>query len=356
MDIKTLLSDPRRRNLAALFALALISCVWAAIALEMQAAEVAPVYAPHTFLQGFAGESSHATRIHIVSKKSGVFDVVFKPQKGWVLPARGDYPASFEQVRKTLVGLAALETIEPKTARPDWLHYIDLDAPPGGNGTLIEVGDDQGRVLASLIVGKSEDIGDPSGATGLFVRKPGEDQSWLVRSVVVPPSTIGEWMNKAVATVDPSRIQEADFTPPGGPPFTLAKAKQSDLDFALASVPRGREAGDPGTLDGAAQALGAFAFDDVRQASDLDFDHGTSRLVTKTFDGLIVTVDVLKQGDDLWARLFAASQPGHPDADKEASQINAHAAGWAFKLTPYVGSQFATSLDSLLKPVGAKTK
>lgn len=353
MDIKTFFSDPRRRNLAVIFALAAVSCAWAAVALRVQAAEVAPVYTPHTFLQGFAGESNLATRIRIVSKK-GAFDVVFKPQKGWVLPARGDYPASFEQVRKTLVGLAALETIEPKTARPDWLHYLDLDAPPQGNGTLIEIGDDQGRVLASLIVGKSEDIGDPSGATGLFVRKPGEDQSWLVKSVVAPASSIGEWLNKSVVTVDPSRIHEADFSPAGGPAFALVKAKQTDLDFALASVPHGRAAGDPGTLDSAAQALGSFAFDDVRPASDLDFDHGASRLVTKTFDGLVVTVDIVKQGDDVWARVFAASQPGQPDADKEASDINAHAAGWAFHLPSYVGGQFAASLDSLLKPADAK--
>ncbi len=47
-----------------------------------------------------------------------------------MLPGRNDYPASYETVNKTLVGLAALQTIEPKTSRPDWLHYIGLDAPP----------------------------------------------------------------------------------------------------------------------------------------------------------------------------------------------------------------------------------
>jgi hypothetical protein len=356
MDAKNFFSDPRRRNLAILFVLALACTVWAAIALEVRAAEVAPKYPPHEVLPGFADELNLATRIHIVSKKGGAFDVIFLPQKGWVLPARSDYPAAFEEVRKTLVGLAALETIEPKTARPDWLHDIDLDAPPKGNGTLIEVSDDKGRALASLIVGKSEDIGDIGGATGLFVRKPGQDQSWLAKSVFTPQAEISDWMNKAVVNIDRSRIAEADFRPASGPSFTLARTKQSDIDFALSPVPRGRQPTDPGTLDAAAGALADFTFDDVRPSSDFDFDHGATRLVSKTFDGLIVSVDVLKQGDDTWARLFADSEPGKPDAGKEVSEINAHAGGWAFKLPAYQGAEFMTSLDSLLKPAEAKKK
>jgi hypothetical protein len=356
MDAKSFFTDPRRRNLAILFVLALICTVWAAVALQLRAAEVAPKYKPHEVLPDFAGELNLATRIHIVSNKGGAFDVVFMPQKGWVLPSRDNYPASFEEVRKTLVGLAALETIEPKTARPDWLHDLDLDAPPKGAGTLIQVEDDKGRALASLIVGKSEDIGDLGGATGLFVRKPGDEQSWLAKSVFTPQAQIGDWMNKAVVSVDRSRIAEADFRPASGPSFTLSKAKESDSDFALAAVPRGRQVGDPGTLDAAAGALADFSFDDVRPSSDFDFDHGASRLITKTFDGLIVSVDVLKQGDDFWARVFADSEPGKPDAGKEASEINAHAGGWAFKLPAYQGAEFVTSLDSLLKSVEAKKK
>ena len=53
---------------------------------------------------------------------------------------RGNYPADFDEVRHTLIGLAALETIEPKTARADWLHYVGLDTPPKGQmACLIEV-------------------------------------------------------------------------------------------------------------------------------------------------------------------------------------------------------------------------
>ena len=66
--------------------------------------------------------------------------------------------------------------------------------------------------------------------------------------------------------------------------------------------------------------------------------HAT-RMVTQTFDGLIVTVDVIKQGSDYWAQVFADAMPGKPEAAKEANEINAHAADWAYKLAAYKGAQ-----------------
>src|SRR6202000_1851951 len=134
------------------------------------------------FLPGFAKEVRNAARIHIASK-AGAFDVAFLPEKGWVVPERADYPASFDLVQRTLVGLAALQTVEPRTKRADWLHFLGLDSPPLGEGIVMIVKDDKGRALAGIVTGKSEDIGDQTGATGLFVRHPGDDQSWLVRSV-----------------------------------------------------------------------------------------------------------------------------------------------------------------------------
>ncbi|MDE2266027.1 MAG: DUF4340 domain-containing protein [Alphaproteobacteria bacterium] len=352
MDLNAFFSDPRRRNIAILAALALISTVLAIFALNERAAEVAPKYTPQAFFPGFAGDLNKAAHIHIVSKKNGAFDVTFKPEKGWVLPGRSNYPASFEEVRKTLVGLAALQTIEPKTSRTDWFHYVDLDAPPKGNGVLITVSDDQNHTLASLIVGKSEDTDDASDFVDLFARKPNDSQSWLVKSPFQPQASQTDWMSKKVVDVDNSRIQEADIHPLSGPGYTVKRDKPSDTDFTLSPIPRGRVLVDPGAPDDVANALAGFSFDDVEPSANFDFDTQSSRLVTRTFDGLIVSVDVIKQGGDYWARVFADAVPGKPEAAKEAHEINARAAGWAYKLPAYKGAQFLTSLDSLLKPVG----
>jgi hypothetical protein len=354
MDLNTFLGDPRRRNLAILAALAVVGLLLATFALDQRADQVAPKYPPHEFLPGLAGELNQTAHIHIASKKFGAFDVSFVPMKGWVLPGRGNYPASFEQVKRTLVGLAALETIEPKTARPDWFHYVGLEAPPKGDGVEITLSDAKGRMLATLIAGKAEDIGDASGAIGLFVRKPGEAQSWLVQSVFEPRANPADWMDKQVMDVDRSRIQEVDVRPASGPTYTVRRDKPNDADFTLVPIPHGREVSDPSAPDGVAAAIVGFSFDDIAPAGEFDFANGASRTVTHTFDGLIVTVDVIQKGPDYWAQVFADAMPGKPEAAKEANGINAHAARWAYKLAAYKGTQFATPLENLLKPIAAK--
>lgn len=356
MDINAFLSDRRRRNLAILAGATIIAVLLALVALWQQANIGRPTYASEQFFPGLARHVRDAARIHIVSKSGGTFDIAFMPEKGWVVPSRADFPASFDLVRRTLVGLAALQTIEPKTARTDWLHYIGLEGPLKGDGIEITVRDDKNQVLAALITGKSEDIGDASGAMGLFVRRPGENQSWLTRSVLDPRATLSDWLEKTVMDVDRARIQEVDVEPAGSASFTVRRELPNEPDFKLAPIPSGKSVSDPAAPDGVASAIAGFGFDDVRPAREFDFSDATTtaRTVTKTFDGLIVSASVKRQGADYWAIISADSFK--PAARAEATAINAHASGWAYKLPAYKGQLFMTTLDSLLKPPVPRTQ
>lgn len=343
--------DPRRRNLLILGIAAVALIAFAAFALHRQQTETSHQYASETFFPGFASHVREAARIHIVSKANGAFDVMFKPEKGWVLPSRNDYPAAFDKVQHTLVGLATLQTIEPKTARPDWLSYLGLDSPStGGKGVLIEVFDEKGNALASVIAGNSVDIGDVSGQTGLYIRKPDSTQSYLARGVLEPTSDPADWMDKTVMDIDRARIREADADPADGTSYIVLRDKPADPDFHLSSIPRGREAANAEVAGEVAASIVGFSFDDIRAASTFDFSKA-SRLVTKTFDGLTVTVSLIRQGANNWAEVSAEATPGNPATGAEARAIDAHAAGWAYKLPAYKAQQFMISIESLLKPL-----
>ncbi|HEV2650623.1 MAG TPA: DUF4340 domain-containing protein [Rhizomicrobium sp.] len=342
-------TDPRRRHLLILAIIALVSVLLAGVAVWQQSRNDVSTTSQDDFFPGFAKKVRKATHIHIASS-TGAFDITFSPQKGWVVPQRYDFPASFDLVRRTLVGMAALVTLEPKTANPAWLHFIGLDAPPKGTGIAITVSNEKGEALAALIAGRSEDIGDSSGAIGLFVRRPNEDQSWLVRSVFDPRPLISDWLDKTVVDIDRARIQSVTFQPPNAPSFTVSRAKPADADFTLS--PLSKPLPDASMPDALAAAITGFSFNDVRPAKDLDFGApgGASHVVTTTFDGLRVTVNVLKQGTDYWASVSAeATDPSRTDANKEAANINAHASGWAYKLETFKGQLFMTTLDTLLK-------
>jgi len=342
---------PRRRNLAILAGITAVVVILAALSLWNRSREMAPHYSPRPFFPNLESEVRDVAHVHLQSNK-GVIDVVFKPEKGWVIANHDEYPAAFDALRQTVLGVAQLQTIEPKTARADWLHYVDLGAPPQGNGVLISLLDENGKTLASLVTGKNEDIGDPSGATGLFVREPNTTQTWLVRSTFEPKTDIGDWLQKHVLDVDRSRIQEVDVEPSNGPSYSARRLKPTDDDFWLLNIPAGREIAYAGAADGVGAAIVGFTFDDVRPARNFDFsDQGhASRLITRTFDGLTVTVATIQQGQAYWTTIGTEADPGKPLAQKEAREISARTTGWAYKLPQYKGQLFMTSLESLLKP------
>jgi uncharacterized protein DUF4340 len=353
MGLKTMLKDPRRRNLAILAAAALLSVLLAVIAVDLAQDDVAPRNAAQSFFPNLDERvrRGDVARIHVETHK-GAFDVVFRQYKGWVLPSRSDYPASRDMVAQTLVGFAALTTVEPKTDRADWLGYVNLDAPPKGRGAEITLYDEHGGIVAAMIIGKSVDIGDPNGSVGIFVRKPDSSQSWLVKSPIEFKTDPADWIEKSVMTIDRARIAETDVDPVGAPSYEARREKPSDADFSVTDIPAGRELSDPTAADGVAAAVSNFTFMDAHPVKDFDFNDA-ARHITKTFDGLTVTVETTRQGSDYWATVSAEASAGKPDAAREAREINAHANGWAYKLPDAEGQIFMMPLENLLKPPAA---
>jgi hypothetical protein len=347
MNLATFFHGRRDRRLLALAGIAAVGIAAAGGALYYREAVVTPHYKPMELFPGLAHKlmRGEATHIYIVSKKYGAFEVAFVPQKGWVLPDRGGYPASFDTVKEALVAVAAMQTVEPKTDRPDWYHYVDLDPPPQGDGINVTLAADKGYILASMIVGKSESLGDD---VGLFVRRAGEKQSYLVKSPAEIKANPIDWMDKNVVALAAPRIASALVRPPTGPAYTASRPAPG-TPFTLAPLPKGRELAYPGAADATAGALSDFSFDDIKPATAFDFNNA-ARLVLQTFDGLTVTVDAVTQDSATWVRMYAEAKPGEPKTAKEALAINARTEGWAFKLPAERAASLLPTLESLLKP------
>ena len=342
------MTDFRRRNLIVLGAFALLSVVLAAVMITVRARETASHFTPGEFLPGFATSVKSATRIHIVTRDNA-FDVTYSQAKGWVLPARGDYPANFEQVRHTLIDLATMETVEPKTARADWLPYVGLETPPRGSGTAITISDKNEHVLASIIVGNTADLPNAQGATGVFVRHPGDNQSYLARAVYPFHPNLQDWLETGVMLIESARLNTVTITPLSGAAFTVKRDHPSDQQYKLdgAAPPKGMAA-NPAMVNMVPQLITDFAFVDVQPASQLDFSKPV-RLVAHTFDGQNIHIDAVTVKDAVWIRVSAEADNGTPTMQRqEAGLINARAAQWAYKLSADKGRLLTMARDNLL--------
>jgi hypothetical protein len=339
--------ETRRRNLVILGSAALVSLVLAAFALEQRAAQGQPHYIPTEVLPGFAANVKNAALIQVASH-DGAFDVAYTPDKGWVLPGRGNFPADFDQVRHTLIGLATLQTIAPRTDRADWLHYLSLDAPPKGNGVEITVKDKDGKVLASVITGNEEELGDPNGTSGLFVRRPDDNQAWLARTVFVPQGDITTWLSNKVLSLGGTRLEEVAMTPLTGPAFTVHRSSPSEQIYTLAVTPKG--ASNSQMINSIPFSIANFSFSDVKPVNPADFAKA-AHAIARTFDGLLVSFDLIQQGSDVWTRISASTAPGaKPEIAQQASAINARAGGFAFKLPAEKGNALLVDLPKIMTP------
>ena len=116
--------------------------------------------------------------------------------------------------------------------------------------------DASGHTLASLIAGNMEAIGDPNGAAGLFVRRPGENQSWLARAVFVPHGAPSDWMLLHVLDLDAARLKDITIAPPGAHALHPAPAPIRPTRISPCRRPC-RNAGPP-NIDAIPTALTSF--------------------------------------------------------------------------------------------------
>ena len=159
----------------------------AAVTVVVVAGAIAAAVSRHAATERVTSESTALpelmTRINDVAEISfrgagDDFSVRFDGER-WVVPELASFPADFDKVKKALIGLAELRTVEAKTADPERYAALGL-APPDaeeGAGTDVRLLDGSGGGVAALTVGNAA----RAGANRLYIRRDGEERTWLAR-------------------------------------------------------------------------------------------------------------------------------------------------------------------------------
>lgn len=369
-DIAPQLKDKRQRGLVMLAGFTLFFVILAMVALTIRANEAMPSMSPRAMFPDLTAQRDAVAKITIATGE-GTFDVVRTPEGGWILPGKSNFPAKFDNVKKTIIGLSELKLIQQKTARKDWHQQLDLVSPEDkGAAISITLADAQGKVLAAVLAGKVQDAPTVNATGTIYVRRPGEDQTWLARGFLTLFRTANEWIDNDLFAIERTRIAKAEIAPEGQTPYTLERA-QTEPDFKIAGMPADKEPTSSSAVNGVASSLVGMTFDDVAPQSTQDFSKG-SRATFTTFDGLTVVVSVVKAAEDkYWATFAASANPAppppapaagaQPDAaaqaagatadvlKAEAERINRRTQGWAFNLPKYKGESLTAKIESIIK-------
>ena len=341
-------SDYRRRNLFVLGGVTLLVVALAGVALTQRSQQMGPSFEPQPVIPGLTDTINNIGEVTVETRDT-LFHARRTDEGTWVIPERSNFPANVQMVRAASVGMSELQALEPRTAQPELLGRLGLVAPAdGGDAVRVVLSDRAGETLGDLLIGHPQGVSDPEGLNRFYVRRNGEDQSWLARGSMVASPDITAWLDKNIVAIDRERIRSTTFTLPGEPSFTVARADETEMEYTLTDIPPGREMSYPGVAYVPATVIANFTFDDALPVNEVDFTNA-AEIVTETFDGLRIIVHVAPVGDAHWASL-AAESDGAQEQQDEAAQINISAHAWAFLLPEFTAQTFLSTRESLLAP------
>ncbi|WP_439816077.1 DUF4340 domain-containing protein [Zavarzinia sp. CC-PAN008] len=293
----------------------------------------------------------------------------------WTIAERGGYAARFERIKPFLVGLADAKLIEPRTRKPENFAALGLVEPgqDGATGSLIALQDGAGEPIASLVVGKEPTTTAGALTNTIYVRKPGDDQTWLARGLAEPELSPARWMNTELFVVVRERLMAATTRRPDGKAVRVFRLGPKDDMFQLEGLPAGKELKDPGAANGLGTLIQLLNFEDVRKAEGIDFAKDPLVNTFLTFDGAVVTATTVEVDGRSWTRFDVTFDQAQSDtakglpsvpapdgtslilpADKVKAQVdawNAAVTGWAFELPGYKLTVMRNTVDDLVQPI-----
>jgi hypothetical protein len=302
---------------------------------------------------------------------------------GWSIAEKNGFAVDTGKLREFLLKLADAKLVEQKTSSKEKYPTLGVEDVAGADakGTEVELGGAEPSV--KIVVGNSNAHG------GTFVRRAGENESWLASGSISVDKKVENWLRKDVADIAANRVASVTITRPDGKIVRLAKGSESDANFKLADVPKGREPAAEFTINGVAGTLAGLRFDDVVPAKDATPPEKPLDARFATFDGLVVDVVAWEKDGKNYAQLSASedkeqakrhADQAKPSADgdhaanatdaksdapksaeatvaaidKEAADLNQRAKGWTFVLPAYKYANLNKSTDDLLKPLEDK--
>lgn len=288
----------------------------------------------------------------VVITQGGAPLTIEKAGDRWLVKSQDGYPASTEKVRALLLALTGAELLEPKTRLPARHALLEVDDPAVkfSNARLIRLEDADGKALAEVIAGKQRPgTGAPGAGTPTYVRRPGEDQSWLASTSIVGGSTLKDWANPRVFETQTEKIRSLTVEVQGEAPYRIKR--NADGSHELESVPAGKRIKYVNMVDNILEAASFLDFERVRKATGTA--GGEAGTVTfETDDGLKIALRVRRDKDAVW---IAVDPTGEGEAKKAAEEIEARTDGWEFEVLPSKADTMLKKQADLLEDVEPET-
>jgi hypothetical protein len=280
-----------------------------------------------------------AKRIEITSK--GKTTVIELNNGVWGIADRGGYRVQETKLRGMLTTLTELRLVEKRTGDPAEFSRLGVEDPTKdttGTANLLRVLDASGKPIVSVIVGHRRMRTQGNVPEQVFVRLPGDDQTWLADGGLQADADPQVWLDRDVINISHALITKVVATKDGQ---TIELAR--DGDKLKVTQPAEYPKLEDYKLDDVGRALENLTFQDVKTDKEPIGDKIGESVFT-TSDGLNIAVSVFHLDKDSWTRIAVTA----PDRNKpEAERLNARLSGWAFETGAWKDKSLVPSIDDL---------
>ncbi len=260
----------------------------------------------------------------------------------WLLPDKGGYPVRPERVRELLVGLTELRLTEARTSEPEQLAQLGLSDPTtaGSTAVLLRLLDAGGAPIAELLLGRRRVRTQGNVPEAIYVRRPGQNQSWLAEGRLTADADQQLWIDRDVANLAKDRVRRVVVKREGEPELVLARAGEVDAPLRITTPAEPPETDDV-ALEEVGRAFEFLTFTEVAKEAEMPGRVlGESRF--ELTDNLAIRVVLAGADGNVWVKLAA-------EGDDEAARLNARWRGWAYQVGQWKEKAFLPRLDDLKK-------
>ncbi len=250
----------------------------------------------------------------------------------WRVSAFENYPAELPAIADFLIRFAQLRKIDMKTNDPEKFAALDLMGPGqvGSPTVMMELLAAENRVLAGLLIGKRRTSVQSAPLTEFYVRKPDENQTWLVESSMRVPADAEGWLDTEIIDLD-ERVQKVTMQPVAERPFVILRESPEHTNFLLMNVPENHKIRHQFRLNDIGNLFHRLKFADVKKVADW----GTGIEVSvQTFDDLKI---MAKFGSGEKRNFVRFTAQVLPDAESkikaEAERLNRKWRGWMYQIS-----------------------
>ncbi len=215
---------------------------------------------------------------------------------------------------------------------------------------LVRLLDADGAPVAELIVGRQRHALTGRADAGTYVRRPGGERAWLAAGLADLSDDVYPWLRREVVDVAPGAIRRIEVTRVDGKRLVAVRPERDAPALAIADVPKGRQL-DVAKVRKLGALLSQIKFDAVDPADGFRPDQRLAQTVVRTFDGLKVTVDVMRRGERFWLGLKADVDEQVPKTSTAAERAEALAArvhGWRYQVADYVAERLLQTQADVL--------